>query len=231
MRFFLAGIMQGSHTAALVHDQDYRLRIKGLLEAHFPGADVYDPRADHANSIEYDETMLDEGLEYDSSLFPMGKNDPRGPFFLDSRGGAILEVPPMPVRVGRLFWSLASGISLRLFPWALYRALLRHRAKRTGYVHVYLHPWEFSARPRNRSGLAIEKRAYYNLGRRGAYAKLRRLVGEIAFASIAENMESIRKKATETRGFDEITYYRVPKAGLFGLLSGGIGALSHSARR
>ena len=56
MRFFLAGIMQGSHTAALVHDQDYRLRIKGLLEAHFPGADVYDPRADHANSIEYDET-------------------------------------------------------------------------------------------------------------------------------------------------------------------------------
>jgi hypothetical protein len=56
MRFFLAGIMQGSHTEAVVHDQDYRRQIKRLLAVRFPEADVYDPRADHANSIEYDET-------------------------------------------------------------------------------------------------------------------------------------------------------------------------------
>ena len=56
MRFFLAGIMQGSHTEALVHDQDYRHRIKELLRTHFPQSDVYDPRADHTNSIEYDDT-------------------------------------------------------------------------------------------------------------------------------------------------------------------------------
>jgi hypothetical protein len=55
MRFFLAGIMQGSHTEALLHDQDYRGRIKRLLEVQFPGAEVYDPRADHADSINYDE--------------------------------------------------------------------------------------------------------------------------------------------------------------------------------
>lgn len=55
MRFFLAGIIQGSHVEAVVHDQDYRRRIQRLLVTHFPGADVYDPRADHANSIEYDE--------------------------------------------------------------------------------------------------------------------------------------------------------------------------------
>ena len=55
MRFFLAGIMQGSHTGPLVHDQDYRQEIKSLIEAHFPKAQVYDPRADHADSIDYDE--------------------------------------------------------------------------------------------------------------------------------------------------------------------------------
>jgi hypothetical protein len=55
MRFFLAGIMQGSHTEALLHDQDYRRRITRLLEAGFPGAEVYDPRAEHADSIHYDE--------------------------------------------------------------------------------------------------------------------------------------------------------------------------------
>ena len=55
MRFFLAGIMQGSHTEALVHNQDYRRRIKRLLENEFPQAEVYDPRAEHADSINYDE--------------------------------------------------------------------------------------------------------------------------------------------------------------------------------
>jgi hypothetical protein len=56
MRFFLAGIMQGSHTEALLHDQDYRERITRMLESHFPHAEVYDPRANHSESLDYDET-------------------------------------------------------------------------------------------------------------------------------------------------------------------------------
>ena len=55
MRFFLSGIMQGSHTEALVHNQDYRGRIKRLLQTQFPEAEIYDPRAEHADSINYDE--------------------------------------------------------------------------------------------------------------------------------------------------------------------------------
>jgi hypothetical protein len=56
MRFFLAGIMQGSLTEPTLHAQDYRGHLKQLIEAHFPEADVYDPLADHADSIDYDET-------------------------------------------------------------------------------------------------------------------------------------------------------------------------------
>jgi hypothetical protein len=55
MRFFLAGIMQGSHLAATIHHQGYRARIKQLLAKHFPGADLYDPLADHAESLSYDD--------------------------------------------------------------------------------------------------------------------------------------------------------------------------------
>jgi hypothetical protein len=55
MRFFLAGIMQGSHAEALLHDQRYRARIRQLIEAHFPQAEVYDPRAEHAESLDYDD--------------------------------------------------------------------------------------------------------------------------------------------------------------------------------
>jgi len=56
VRFFLAGVMQGSHTEAVIHDQGYRQRIKQLIEAHFPQAEVYDPLADHSDSIAYDES-------------------------------------------------------------------------------------------------------------------------------------------------------------------------------
>jgi len=57
MRFFLAGIMQGSHEGALVHDQGYRRRLARLIESHFPEADVYDPQANHSDSISYDDNQ------------------------------------------------------------------------------------------------------------------------------------------------------------------------------
>ncbi len=154
------------------------------------------------------EAMLAEGIEYDSSVFPMGRGDPCGPFLLRSGGGAILEVPPMPIRIRGLFCSLASGVYLRCFPVALYLALMRHEARRSGYVHVYLHPWEFSRRSRDLAGLVPPRRLYLNVGRRGAYAKFRKLVREFTFTSIAEQMESIRGMATGERSLDEITCYR-----------------------
>jgi len=55
MRFFIAGIMQGSLVEAELHDQDYRSHLTGLLAEHFPAASVYDPLANHAGSIEYDD--------------------------------------------------------------------------------------------------------------------------------------------------------------------------------
>jgi hypothetical protein len=54
MRIFLAGIMQGSHLGSVLHAQDYRTRIKELLARYLPDAEVYDPLADHADSLEYD---------------------------------------------------------------------------------------------------------------------------------------------------------------------------------
>lgn len=55
LRVFLAGIMQGSHFGAVVHNQDYRARLRSAVERHLPGAAVYDPGADHPNSLEYDD--------------------------------------------------------------------------------------------------------------------------------------------------------------------------------
>ncbi|MDP6059515.1 MAG: hypothetical protein QGH33_11515, partial [Pirellulaceae bacterium] len=53
MRFFLAGIMQGSRQDAGLHQQDYRARLAKLITTHLPEADVYDPLAGHPESVAY----------------------------------------------------------------------------------------------------------------------------------------------------------------------------------
>ncbi|MGE0761128.1 MAG: hypothetical protein AB7F89_14295 [Pirellulaceae bacterium] len=55
MDIFIAGIMQGSHHSTALHDQDYRARLKRVLSEHIPGARIYDPLADHQQSLDYDD--------------------------------------------------------------------------------------------------------------------------------------------------------------------------------
>lgn len=55
MRIFLAGIMQGSHRKAALHDQQYRGRLRTALQRYLPGCEIYDPLTDHADSLEYGE--------------------------------------------------------------------------------------------------------------------------------------------------------------------------------
>ncbi len=55
IRFFLAGIMQGSLREAALHSQTYRGQVAELVARAFPEADIYDPLALHNSSIDYDD--------------------------------------------------------------------------------------------------------------------------------------------------------------------------------
>jgi nucleoside 2-deoxyribosyltransferase len=52
--FFLAGIIQGSRKGKILHNQDYRLKIKIILKKYFPKSQIIDPVSVHPNSVEYD---------------------------------------------------------------------------------------------------------------------------------------------------------------------------------
>ena len=54
LRAFLAGVMQGSMVEKGLVTQDYRHIIGSLLREHLPEVDLYDPLADHKNSLDYD---------------------------------------------------------------------------------------------------------------------------------------------------------------------------------
>ena len=53
MKIFIAGIMQGSYWGAAMHEQGYRGQLVQLLAQHFPAAEIYDPLADHGESLGY----------------------------------------------------------------------------------------------------------------------------------------------------------------------------------
>lgn len=55
MRFFIAGIMQGSYAGERLHHQGYRDQLKQLLLNHYPDAAVYDPLSEHRDSLTYDD--------------------------------------------------------------------------------------------------------------------------------------------------------------------------------
>jgi hypothetical protein len=68
VRIFLAGIMQGSHLGAVMHYQGYREHLRELLKQHLPGADVYDPLADHQMSLDYTKDRGREVFLYHNRL-------------------------------------------------------------------------------------------------------------------------------------------------------------------
>lgn len=57
LRIFIAGIMQGSHVGAMIHHQGYRERLAAMLAGAFPRAEIYDPLADHRQSLSYDDAL------------------------------------------------------------------------------------------------------------------------------------------------------------------------------
>lgn len=68
MRFFIAGIMQGSRRDLGLHGQDYRERLKELIDTHVAGSQVYDPLVEHHESVEYEDAKGRKVFYYHNRL-------------------------------------------------------------------------------------------------------------------------------------------------------------------
>lgn len=72
-KIFLAGIIQGSHKDKTIHAQDYRRRLKSIVNEYYPQASIYDPFDGHSNSVEYDDRK--GRATFDGSLERIGECD------------------------------------------------------------------------------------------------------------------------------------------------------------
>ncbi len=172
-------------------------RTKAALEA-LTGSPVLGFRAPSFSIVPGREWALDilleEGHRYDSSLFPVrrpgygyaaGRRDPHR---LERAGGRLWEVPPATWRVAGVNLPAAGGAYFRLFPYGLVRAALMDCQRRGVPGTFYIHPWELDpAQPRMAAPWATRVRHYGGLQR--TEARLRRLLAEFRFSSIAPRLD------------------------------------------
>jgi polysaccharide deacetylase family protein (PEP-CTERM system associated) len=145
------------------------------------------------------DVLADEGMRYDSSIFPVrhdryGVPDaPRLPFRVIGRKRSLLELPLATLRVTSLNLPAAGGGYFRLFPPAVMRAAVRQlECEPAGVSVLYFHPWEFDpTQPRLPLGRLNAFRTYVGIRRsRGRLKSLLARYGSVRMIDAVDKLES-----------------------------------------
>jgi polysaccharide deacetylase family protein (PEP-CTERM system associated) len=213
-RIAAAGHEIGSHgyNHRLLYEQtpaefrDDLMRSKGILE-DLVGQGVWGYRAPSFSLTQASwwalDILLECGLRYDSSIFPIRDrlygipNARRFPFVIHTAGEqALVEFPMTTVRALDRNWPLGGGGYLRLLPYRYMRWGMQRVNREGEPTLVYIHPWELDPeQPRlhvtGRRGFSTH---YINL--RGTEAKLCRLLRDFPFAPMRQVLGLVEATAT-----------------------------------
>jgi polysaccharide deacetylase family protein (PEP-CTERM system associated) len=176
--------------------RDDIMRSKKILE-DLTGTPVWGYRAPSfsltANSLWALDVLLECGMRYDSSIFPVSDrlygipNARRFPFVIREEGDRqLVEFPMSTAHALNRNWPLGGGAYLRVFPYAYMRWGIR-RVNREGHpALVYMHPWEVDPgqpkiRARGKRGISTH---YFNLRR--TEGRLNRLLADFSFAPVKD---------------------------------------------
>jgi len=200
-----------SHQHRLVYDMtpdEFRedlCRSKHVLE-DLTGKSVLGYRAPSfsvtTRSIWAIDVLLEEGFQYDSSIFPIWHDRygipsaPRYPHVIERPSGRLAEAPPSTIRIMGTNLPIAGGGYLRQLPyaWTRYGISRLHRADHCPAI-VYVHPWEIDPeQPRLPAPLLTRLRHYRNL--HTTEARLRALLGEFCFAPLCSVLKPLMNRGT-----------------------------------
>ncbi len=135
------------------------------------------------------DVLAEEGMVYDSSIFPVrhdryGVPDaPRSPFLARGRQHTILELPPVTLRVLGMNAPMGGGGYFRLFPLFMTKWAIRQTLSTTfpPVAMLYFHPWEFDPQQQRLPlGWLSRLRTYVGIGR--TPDRLNSLLGKYRFA-------------------------------------------------
>jgi polysaccharide deacetylase family protein (PEP-CTERM system associated) len=135
------------------------------------------------------DVLLEEGFEYDSSVFPIRRpgygypGAPSGPHIIERAGGDLKEFPLATLKVAGVPLPAAGGGYLRQFPLWFIRRAFQQASERQVPATFYIHPWDMDpGQPRFPVGLITRLRHYRGLSK--TLARIQDLLGEFRFTSI-----------------------------------------------
>lgn len=135
------------------------------------------------------DALLEEGYEYDSSLFPIRRPDygwpgcPPAPHHVDRPAGRLLELPLATTVAAGLRLPAAGGGYLRQLPLGLTLGAFHRMADRGETGMFYIHPWELDpGQPRLELPWLTRIRHYRGLER--TEALLDRVLATFRFTSV-----------------------------------------------
>jgi polysaccharide deacetylase family protein (PEP-CTERM system associated) len=139
--------------------------------------------------------MRAAGLAYDSSVFPTRNmlygypGAPRFPYLMDG----LVELPASTVTIGGVTVPVAGGFYVRVLPYLVTKWAVA-RLNRAGHPAImYVHPWELDLGQRYNQVTARERITHYH-GRRSLAEKLRRLLADFRFTTMAEVIQMLRSE-------------------------------------
>jgi polysaccharide deacetylase family protein (PEP-CTERM system associated) len=144
------------------------------------------------------DVLVDEGFEYDASIFPIHHDrygipsSPRHPYRIERRGGTLVETPGSTTSWGPFNMPVAGGGYFRILPYAWTRWGMGRINRRDRQPAIfYIHPWEIDpGQPRMAAGRLSTFRHYRNLER--TESRLRRLLTDFRFDTMRALVDSVR---------------------------------------
>lgn len=138
------------------------------------------------------EILIEEGFQYDSSIFPIYHDRyglpgaERFPHRIEREGGSLLEFPPSVYRWAKLNAPVGGGGYFRLYPaWLSQRWLGQINRRHRQPFMFYIHPWEFDPdQPRLPGSRRSRFRHYLNLAK--TEQRTRQLLERFRFGTMTE---------------------------------------------
>jgi len=148
------------------------------------------------------DVILNEGFEYDASIFPIRHDRygvptaPLGPFWAIAPSGArIIEFPPLTLNWRMLRLPVGGGGYLRLLPGAALLRCVAARQRRREPTMIYIHPWELDPdQPRLPLGRLAQWRHRVNL--HTTEMKLELLLNNCHFDTAANILNRVATSST-----------------------------------
>jgi len=146
-------------------------------------------------------------FQYDTSYNPFQLNNRYGKIYIDPSNNYgiynlddnFFEVPLSSLKIYKQHIPMAGGAYFRIYPFPIFKYLVKTKLKLNNLYHFYLHPWEFEPEQPRIKNIKWNYRVRHYTGLKNTEAKFERLLQflkglDCQFMTISEYLNTVKKR-------------------------------------